>query len=329
MVDTVESKRRWYRLTPDRLILGLLAVEGLLLLSERFRWFAFNQHKGWTVLIAVAAVGAAFLVMLLWLAIALLVRRRFQFSLRALFVLTVAVAVPFSWLGAEMRAAKRQKEAVAAIVELQGYVAFDCQLDPSTYTAPGAKVGLSVTPGGKTPWVAWLWRALGQDFFAEAVFADCSFPQVTDAAATVEHLKGLTKLRFLYLSGTQLTDAGLERLKGLTKLQFLVIGGTQVTDAGLEHLKGLSQLRDLDLSGTRITGSGLKHLKGLSHLESLDLKGTQVTDADLEHLNGLAHLQWLYLDRKTVTDEGVKDLKRELPNCHIDNCFSFRDGSTH
>ena len=30
----------------------LLAVEGFLLLSAWFRWFAFNQHKGWTVLIA-------------------------------------------------------------------------------------------------------------------------------------------------------------------------------------------------------------------------------------------------------------------------------------
>jgi hypothetical protein len=36
-VDTVVAKPRWYRLTPDRLILGLLAVEGLLWLSERFR----------------------------------------------------------------------------------------------------------------------------------------------------------------------------------------------------------------------------------------------------------------------------------------------------
>ena len=50
-------KPRWYRLTPDRLVLLLLAVEGLLWLSERFCWFPFNQHKGWTVLIAVASVG--------------------------------------------------------------------------------------------------------------------------------------------------------------------------------------------------------------------------------------------------------------------------------
>jgi len=76
--------------------MGLLAVEGLLLLSERFRWFAFNERKGWTVLIAVAAVGLAGLCTLLWFAVALLLRRPFQFSIRSLLVLTVAVAIPCS-----------------------------------------------------------------------------------------------------------------------------------------------------------------------------------------------------------------------------------------
>jgi hypothetical protein len=78
----VRRKLGWYRLTPDRLVTGLLAVEGFLLLSEWFGWFAFNQHKGWTVLIAVAVVGLTLLIMLFWLAAALLFRCRFQYSLR-------------------------------------------------------------------------------------------------------------------------------------------------------------------------------------------------------------------------------------------------------
>jgi len=58
-------KPRWYHLSPDRLIFGLLAVEGFLLLSEQFQWFCFNEKKGWTVLIAVAAVCLVVAVMLL------------------------------------------------------------------------------------------------------------------------------------------------------------------------------------------------------------------------------------------------------------------------
>ena len=57
---------RWFRLTPDRFVLCLLAAEGFLLLSERFSWFAFNEHKAWTILICIATVAAALLLLLLW-----------------------------------------------------------------------------------------------------------------------------------------------------------------------------------------------------------------------------------------------------------------------
>jgi hypothetical protein len=59
--DQQPSNPRWFRLTPDRIVVGLLVVEGFLLLSERFHWFSFNAHKGWTVLIAVATVGLTLL----------------------------------------------------------------------------------------------------------------------------------------------------------------------------------------------------------------------------------------------------------------------------
>ena len=63
MTDPTPTRR--FRLTPAWLIYGLLVVEGLLWLSERYRWFWFNEKKGWTVLIAVAVVGVVLLVMLL------------------------------------------------------------------------------------------------------------------------------------------------------------------------------------------------------------------------------------------------------------------------
>ena len=39
----------------------------------------------------------------------------------------------------------------------------------------------------------------------------------------------------------QLTDAGLVHLKGLTKLEWLYLNNTQVANAGLVHLKGLTK----------------------------------------------------------------------------------------
>ena len=52
-------KPRWYHLTPDRFLIGLLLVVGVLFVSEWFCWFPFNERKGWTVLIAIGAVCGA------------------------------------------------------------------------------------------------------------------------------------------------------------------------------------------------------------------------------------------------------------------------------
>ena len=68
---TANQKLRWYQPTPGWLLVVLLVVEGLLLLSEWFDWFAFNRQT-WTVLIALAAVGATLLLMFVWFVVALL-----------------------------------------------------------------------------------------------------------------------------------------------------------------------------------------------------------------------------------------------------------------
>jgi Leucine-rich repeat (LRR) protein len=86
------------------------------------------------------------------------------------------------------------------------------------------------------------------------------------------------------LADTQVTDAGLEHLKGLTGLKVLWLGGTHVTGSGLKFLKGLANLEWLDLERTRITDAGLEHLKGLTNLKWLYLEHTQVTDEGVRDL---------------------------------------------
>jgi len=114
-MDAPKPKLRWLSPAPAWLVYGSLATTAILFLSQRWRWFAFNEHKGWTVLIAVAGVGVVLLLMLAWFLVALIFRRQFQFSIRSLLVLTVAVALPFSWLGVEIKRAREQKEAAAAL----------------------------------------------------------------------------------------------------------------------------------------------------------------------------------------------------------------------
>ena len=67
MADAIEERpRRWFRLTPDRLVVALLALEGFLLLAQWFQWFAFNRHAIWSILIAASAIAATMLLMFFW-----------------------------------------------------------------------------------------------------------------------------------------------------------------------------------------------------------------------------------------------------------------------
>ena len=254
---------RWYRLTPDRLVIGLLALECLLWLSERFQWFGINHHKGWTVLIALASVGIAGLLMLFWFCASLLFRWRFQFSIRAMLVLTIAVALPFSWFASEKQKTKTQRDTVAAISGAGGGILYDYELDET-----GKKIPSAIPPG----W-PWLQMFLNDDLFRN--IAGVELPEAN--STTLNHVKGLLQLRKLRAGGSQITDSTLEDLKGLTTLRWLYLANTKVTDKGLRCLTGMTQLQELDLCNTQVTNAGIEHLKVLTQLRSLELGYTQVT----------------------------------------------------
>jgi internalin A len=126
--------------------------------------------------------------------------------------------------------------------------------------------------------------------------------------ADFEHLQGLTTLRYLELSGGELTDAGAAYLGNLTGLRGLSLPSTQITDAGLVHLRDLAALRELNLAHTRCTDAGLAQLTHLGILQSLDLQASPVGDAGLIHLAGLAELTVLKLSYTQVTDAGLVHL---------------------
>ena len=73
-----------------------------------------------------------------------------------------------------------------------------------------------------------------------------------------------------------MTDDGLANLGGLTDLRFLSLSGTRVTDAGLAHLRNCD-LFWLSLDRTEVSDGGLHHLEKMSHLRRLNLVGTRVT----------------------------------------------------
>ena len=200
MADAPQEKprRRWFCLTPDRCVVLMLAVEGLLWLSEHFRWFPFNEYKGYSVLICMATVGAALLLMFLWFAAALVFRWRFQFSILSLLVLVIVVAIPFSWPATEMKAATKQRAAVDRIEKAGGTVSYDYQFDPA-----GDKIPSATPPGAP-----WLHKLLGDDLFVDVTQVSLLGPGIGDAE--LEHIKGLPQLQLILIEGT---DAGVRDIQ--------------------------------------------------------------------------------------------------------------------
>ena len=204
------DKPRCFHLTPSWLIVGLLVVEGLLFLSDWYRWPTW--HKGYAVVIAVAAVGVAFILMLLWLIVALVFRLRFQFGIRSLLIFTLVVALPFSWLAVEVKAAREQKAAVDEIARLDGRMSYDWEVDAN----------LKFVSNAEPPGPEWLRNLLGVDFFAHVLCVNLNLSEVTDA--DLPHLEALNQLRVLLLIGTKVTDDGVNKLsRALPKCR--IIGG--------------------------------------------------------------------------------------------------------
>jgi hypothetical protein len=348
VMDHCEPKLRWYRLRPDHVIVGLLAAECLLWLSDREG--SPEWHKGYAVLTGVGLLGVAIATMLVWFLVACLLRQQFQFGVRTLLVLAVAVALPCSWMTAAIKKADDEKKTAASLMRWGGIISFDWQVD-----IDGNDL---IDP--QAPACDWLRVELGDFFFATVVAVRLDGRAVTDA--DLKTLVGMRQLRTLSLGpemesgfnpvakfslhqqgwGGQITDDGMQYLGGLTGLQQLNLSGRwEVTDAGLAHLRTLSglkklwlyrtglsdrgleylrtlhQLRMLNVSYTQITDKGLTQLASFTELEILLLSQTHISDGGLEQLKNFRRLNEVDVSHTSVTDEGVARLRQTLPNCKI------------
>lgn len=196
----VVSYPHWYHLTPDRMILVLLAVEAVLWFSEGPRWFSFNWHKGWTVLIGVASIVAVVMLMVIWFLVCLLFRWRFQFTIRSLLILTVAVALVCSWLAAEMRRASQQEAAVELIREWAS-VGYDWEVDHR-----GRGRG-----NPQPPVTGWLADLFGNDFFSAAWHVSFHGDILTERE--VSQLRSLPELGILSIWNSRMTPEDVQRVR--------------------------------------------------------------------------------------------------------------------
>jgi hypothetical protein len=214
---------RWYAPTPAKFLLAVLVMQGILFLSAHYRWFWFNERKGYTVLITVGATAVA----LLFLVAAVLLSRFFkskaQFSLATLMLAVPVVGFPCAWLGKEINLAQRQQMDARSIHKHWGGQVF-------YYGKPWRRYAVFLEDSRKS---TLLERALGRHFFQEA-------ESITIRGADDDDLKTIARF---------------------PRVQAIDAGGADMTDAGLKHLHAMTQLRRLQLSAGQITDQGVKDLQ--------------------------------------------------------------------
>src|SRR5262249_20671841 len=110
-----------------------------------------------------------------------------------------------------------------------------------------------------------------------------------------------------------LKEENLAYLKGLPKLRILYLVRTPISDKGLAYFQGLP-LTGLDLSLTNITDDGLDQLKQIHSLADLVLNTTLVTDAGLRNLvPALPNLRRLKLYKTRISAQFEEELVRDYP----------------
>lgn len=330
-------KPRWYVPTPAKFLFAVLAMQGVLLLSAQCRWFWFNERKGFTVLIAVAATTMLLLVMAGAVVLSRFIKWQFsrgmgQFSLATLLLTVLAVAIPCAWLARDLRRAAREREIAQAVLEGGGSV--EC--------ADTFKVAFSsiypFKPIGRANQASWLVDIVGEHFFRD-VFAIRTtdsqlverfreLPQLRaldlrgmqEADAALLEVAGMPQITTVWLVRSDVTDEGIAHVRNHPNLATVLAHNTAITDIGLEHLQTLPKLTTADpggtkafshlyLSGTQITDEGLKSIEGMTTLYHLSLDNTQITDVGLKYLGGLMELRQLTLSQTQVTNVGLEDLR--------------------
>jgi hypothetical protein len=209
-MTTPTGRIPWYRPTFRRGLFALLGVEACLLLVERCGWVGLVKGSGGreieilAIVTAWAAVVIAGLAAVIWLLIRGF-RRRFQYSLRSLLLLTLLVSVGMSWFATTAQRTKRERKAAQAIQRLGGRIWWDVFFRHQT------------------------------NFLSEVNYVDFAGEKVTDEA--LQNLSELKHLLRLNLNNTDVTESQLQYLKGLTQLKWLQLAAPSVRNEAVKELQ--------------------------------------------------------------------------------------------
>ena len=154
---------------------------------------------------------------------------------------------------------------------------------------------------------------------------------------SLELIRNLTALRYLSISGSELTDAKMakvgqlprltqlsiaahdrsEGLRHIAKLKSLWYLNLQAVkdprlDRNLAYIAGLTKLEEINFENSMIGDAGLAHLRNMKKLRKLDIFSNpstgRITDKGIVHLKSLTALEEVRLPSQCLTDTGIVHL---------------------
>ena len=137
--------------------------------------------------------------------------------------------------------------------------------------------------------------------------------EITNTA--IHHIRGLTRLKALRISATNLDDGMVGDLVRLTSLVELALP-TISSATSLKKLAKLTELGNLSLELQRGAEEGLAHLKRLPNLHTLRIRGA-VTNKGARHLEDYPRLTTLVLEKTKVTPAATSRLRQQRSSIQL------------
>ncbi len=121
----------------------------------------------------------------------------------------------------------------------------------------------------------------------------------------------------LSLPGVNLNLDDFKAIGKCTRISWLDLSGSRLPNACFSKLKHCGQLNQLFLNGCQLEEGALTGISSLPNLDEIDLSGSSISKRDLPDLTQASQLKSLNLTRTRITEDGIKFLKKELPNLTI------------